>query len=352
MYEREGNGVLTHPGRTVSNVNQSDPGPTPVQPWSYPGPTPVLEKTPLSAVEEEGSAPPLGGTEEKSRPLSVMAVKDGPGPKLEGTAGGKPRQGENYESSVSQEKKDSDDPISIKTDKSGRLLLESPADLQNLLLLRKTKREQKAAMRKPAAPPAVQMVPYYVDEEDFFKACDHNQLQVIERYLSTGGDVDACDTFKRSGLHRASSKGHTEVICKLIQAGANVHLRDKLWSTCLHSVCRGGNQCALKLLLNHGADITAKDKLDSTPLHVSVRTGHQDCVEHLIQCGAEINTQDREGDSPLHDAVRLNRCKIVQLLLEHGADTRITNQDGCCPMDGVLEWQNETKSLLSDQKRK
>ncbi len=44
-------------------------------------------------------------------------------------------------------------------DKSGRLLLETPADLQNLLLLRKTKREQKAAVRKPAAaPPAVQTV--------------------------------------------------------------------------------------------------------------------------------------------------------------------------------------------------
>ncbi len=35
--------------------------------------------------------------------------------------------------------------------------------------------------------------PYYVDEDDFFKACDHKQLLVIDRYLSTGGDMDACD---------------------------------------------------------------------------------------------------------------------------------------------------------------
>ncbi|XP_074519930.1 uncharacterized protein LOC141785489 [Halichoeres trimaculatus] len=260
-------------------------------------------------------------------------------------------QGENYESAVSQEKRDSDHPINIKTDKSGRLLLETPADLQNLLLLRKTKREQKAALRKPAAPSAVQMVPYYVDEEDFFKACDHNQLLVIDRYLSTGGDINALDSFDHSGLHRASSKGHAEVISKLLEGGANIHLRDKLWSTCLHYACRGGHLSVLKLLLKHGADIAAKDKLDSTPLHVSVRTGHQDCVEHLIQCGAEINTQDKEGDSPLHDAVRLNRPKIVQLLLQHGADTNIINQDGCRPMDGVLEWQNETRTLLSDQKK-
>nr|XP_029138380.1 ankyrin repeat domain-containing protein 1-like isoform X2 [Labrus bergylta] len=134
-----------------------------------------------------------------------------------------------YESSVTQEKKDSARPVSVKTDKSGRLLLETPADLQNLLLLRKTKKEQKAAVRKSAAPPAAPVVPYYVDEEDFFKACDQNQLLLIDRYLETGGDVNARDSFEHTGLHRASSKGHTEVITKLIEAGVNVHLRDKLW---------------------------------------------------------------------------------------------------------------------------
>lgn len=35
--------------------------------------------------------------------------------------------------------------------------------------------------------------PYYVDEDDFWKACDQNNLLVINRYLTTGGDVDACD---------------------------------------------------------------------------------------------------------------------------------------------------------------
>lgn len=35
--------------------------------------------------------------------------------------------------------------------------------------------------------------PYFVDEEDFWKACDRNDLLVINRYLTTGGDVDASD---------------------------------------------------------------------------------------------------------------------------------------------------------------
>ncbi|KAM7381046.1 hypothetical protein PAMA_012063 [Pampus argenteus] len=196
-----------------------------------------------------------------------------------------------YESSVSQEKQDAlnrsrntdSERPSLKIDKEGRLLLETPDDLQNLLLLRKTKREQKAAARKPAAAsPAVHSVPYYVDEDDFLKACDHKQLQVIDRYLSTGGDVNACDAFERTGLHRACSKGHIEVVSRLLEAGADIHSRDKLWSTCVHSACRGGNLSVLQLVLDHGADISATDK-------------------------------------------------------------------GRSPLDGVLEWQNEAKTLLVQQ---
>ncbi|KAG7218559.1 hypothetical protein INR49_020194, partial [Caranx melampygus] len=108
--------------------------------------------------------------------------------------------------------------------------------------------------------------PYYVDEDDFFKACDQGQQLVIDRYLSTGGDINACDTFERTGLHRASSQGHTEVVSKLLESGANVHSRDKLWSTCVHSACRGGHLSVLKLLLIHGADITATDKFGLCPL--------------------------------------------------------------------------------------
>lgn len=269
--------------------------------------------------------------------------------------------GGGYESTVSQEKQDAlssdgpahcDGPITptpLKTDKSGRLLLETPADLENLLLLRKTKKEQRVAFRRPAASSAVHLVPYYVDEDDFWKACDQNQLLVIDKYLSMGGDVNARDTFNRTGLHRASTHGHTEVVTKLLEAGADIHSKDKLWSTCLHSACRAGHLPVLKLLLDHGAEIGALDKLDSTPLHVAVRTGHLDCVEHLIQCKADINTQDKEGDTPLHDAVHHNRLKIIELLLLHAADTSLTNQGGSRPLDGALEWQNDTRTLFTDQ---
>lgn len=50
----------------------------------------------------------------------------------------------------------------MQTDKTGRLLLETPADLENLLLLRKTKKQQKVASRRRAVASAVQLVVTHV----------------------------------------------------------------------------------------------------------------------------------------------------------------------------------------------
>ena len=49
-------------------------------------------------------------------------------------------------------------------------------------------------MSDPVCDPVCVSQPYYVDEDDFFKACDQKQLLVIDRFLTTGGDVNACDT--------------------------------------------------------------------------------------------------------------------------------------------------------------
>ncbi|TMS01449.1 hypothetical protein E3U43_017744 [Larimichthys crocea] len=49
----------------------------------------------------------------------------------------------------------------------------------------------------------ISIKPYYVDEDDFFKACDQKQLLVIDRYLSTGGDVNAYDADGRRPLDEA-----------------------------------------------------------------------------------------------------------------------------------------------------
>ncbi|KAJ7987731.1 hypothetical protein DPEC_G00329530 [Dallia pectoralis] len=262
-----------------------------------------------------------------------------------------------FEESINREKRDDlishkdyladyEVPLTLNVDKSGHLNLEAIHDFKNILQLRKLKRARRERVCKP--PPGPEIVPYYVNDEDFFKACELDKLPLIERYLEKFGDINACDSFRRTGLHRACTHGHVNVVRRLLEAGASIENKDMLDATSVHAACRGGSLPVLELLLNFNGSFSARDKLLSTPLHVAVRTGHNECAEHLVHCGADINARDREGDTPMHDAVRLNRFKIIQLLLLHGANPKLKNCEGKSPLECTLQWQSVAKSILSN----
>uniref|UniRef100_A0A8C1JBT8 Ankyrin repeat domain-containing protein 1 n=1 Tax=Cyprinus carpio TaxID=7962 RepID=A0A8C1JBT8_CYPCA len=269
-----------------------------------------------------------------------------------------------YETSIIQEKKyglqaqqdlndttqndikPSEQNLKLNVDRSGQLKLETVEDLFNILLLRKRRKERKIQASKKQPEPDI--LPETVDQALFLKAVTENKLPVVEKYLSDGGDPNACDHFKRSALHKASAQGYIEIMQKLLESGASMDQKDKLDATAVHWACRGGSLPALELLLNKGAKFNSRDKLCSTPLHVAVRTGHYECAEHLIHCGADVNAKDREGDTPMHDAVRINRFKMIKLLMMHGASLNAQNNDGKTPMETLLSWQKGVKNILNN----
>ncbi|XP_050989424.1 ankyrin repeat domain-containing protein 1 [Labeo rohita] len=265
-----------------------------------------------------------------------------------------------YETSIIQEKQDglqtqqdlndtikpSEENLKLNVDRSGQLKLETVEDLYNILQLRKRRKERKTQMTKKQPEPDI--LPETVDQALFLKAVTENKMPVVEKYLSDGGDPNACDHFKRSALHKASAQGHTEIMQKLLESGASMDQKDKLDATAVHWACRGGSLPALELLLNKGAKFNSRDKLCSTPLHVAVRTGHYECAEFLIHCGADVNAKDREGDTPMHDAVRINRFKMIKLLMMYGASLNAKNNNGKTPMETLLSWQKGLKNILNN----
>ncbi|XP_076835007.1 uncharacterized protein ankrd1a [Brachyhypopomus gauderio] len=238
--------------------------------------------------------------------------------------------------------------LTLNVDQLGHLRLETVDDLFNILQLRKRRRERKIKSQKKEPEPEI--LPETVDQDMFLTAVVENKMLVVEKYLSVGGDPNACDHFKRSALHKACFHGHVDIMKRLLAAGASIENKDKLDATAVHWACRGGSLPALELLLNEGGKVGSRDKLLSTPLHVAVRTGHYECAEHLIHCGADISARDREGDMPLHDAVRINRFKMIKLLLMYGARLNATNNDGKTPMELLLAWQNGAKNILCNFK--
>uniref|UniRef100_A0A3Q3QLE8 Ankyrin repeat domain-containing protein 1 n=1 Tax=Monopterus albus TaxID=43700 RepID=A0A3Q3QLE8_MONAL len=232
--------------------------------------------------------------------------------------------------------------LPCQVDKSGRLKLETVDDLFNILQLRKRRRARKVPVHKKQKP-ETEIMPETVDEQEFLTAAMENNLPVVEKYLTDGGNPDV---FQKTALHKASFKGHVGVMKRLLEAGVDIERKDKLEATAVHWACRGGSLEALQLLLDQGAKFTSRDKLYSTPLHVAVRTGHCECAEHLIHCGADTNAKDRDGDTPMHDAVRTNRFKMIKLLMIYGASVDATNCEGKTPLEILYSWQNGAKSIL------
>ncbi|KAF6270378.1 ankyrin repeat domain 23 [Rhinolophus ferrumequinum] len=151
---------------------------------------------------------------------------------------------------------------------------------------------------------------------------------------------------RRTALHWACLKGHSQLVNKLLEAGATVDARDLLDRTPVFWACRGGHLDILKQLLNQGAQVNARDKIWSTPLHVAVRTGHCECLEHLIACGAHMDAQDKEGDTALHEAVRHGHYRAMKVLLLYGAQLDVRNRASVTPVQLARDWQRGIQEAL------
>nr|KAF6428910.1 ankyrin repeat domain 23 [Molossus molossus] len=184
--------------------------------------------------------------------------------------------------------------------KSSRLNLDTLADLENLVQRRREKRlKRRVPPRAPEPVVKPQAQPKSVDLEMFLKAAAENQEALIDKYLSDGGDPNACDKLHRTALHWACLKGHGQLVNKLLEAGAIVDTRDLLDRTPVFWACRGGHLDILKQLLNHGAQVNARDKEGDTALHEAVRHGHHRAMKVLLLYGAQLDVQNQALATPV-----------------------------------------------------
>lgn len=99
---------------------------------------------------------------------------------------------------------------------------------------------------------------------DLWRVAETNDILALERILSTGVDVNACNEHGTTALMRAAYHGR------------------------LHMV---------KALIARGADPNAVRHDDFTPLTLAAFFGHKDVVRALVQAGAETNRVTRHGTS-------------------------------------------------------
>ena len=111
-------------------------------------------------------------------------------------------------------------------------------------------------------------------------------------------------------------RGDLEIGQRLLDCGADVNARDDEDWTPLHLAAENGRLDFVQMLLEHSAAINAPADGGETPLHWASKKGQVDVVRLLLEHGADPNIPDRDGETPSDLA---SRAEIVQLLSDFGA---------------------------------
>ncbi|KAI0799012.1 ankyrin repeat protein [Xylaria sp. FL0064] len=129
--------------------------------------------------------------------------------------------------------------------------------------------------------------------------------------------------------------------------------KDSFGRTPLFWAATRGHRDVVELLLDHGANINSKDRGKMTALHVAVTGEHKDVVSLLLDRSARIEDKAYYGETPLMRAIQANSKDIVKLLLEHGARVDgLPTPPGGASLRGLNDpLQERAKQLLELQEQ-
>ena len=163
--------------------------------------------------------------------------------------------------------------------------------------------------------------------KSFLYWCIQNRKLEIAQYLiEEGVDVNA-RTNETTPIMLASFHGYLEVVEKLIKNGAQIDAKTSNGLDATYAASQKGHLNILKLLIENNPNVSdSQGYKGRTPLGAAAYHGHLDVVKFLItHHHVRINIEDRNHMTPLELAAR--RCgvtcpdqvKIINFLKENGA---------------------------------
>ena len=109
---------------------------------------------------------------------------------------------------------------------------------------------------------------------------EHDKLEMTERLVKTGVDVNWTDRGGRTFAHYASWFGR--VTCYVGQHWPHLfHLQDDFGWTCLHFAVFNNHLPSVRVLLEHNVDVHVRNKDGRTALDVAKRHNRRHLVEEL-----------------------------------------------------------------------
>jgi ankyrin repeat protein len=183
--------------------------------------------------------------------------------------------------------------------------------------------------------------------EDFFKAIEFDQPQVILNLLKRGFDPNTPDKQGQPALIaaiRKPSPKSAEVLIlwpKTKLNAQNPHDETPLMMAAFD------NQIGLaKLLIEKGADV---NKTGWTPLHYAATKGHVEMMKLLLEMHAYIDADSPNGTTPLMMAAHYGTPLATKLLLDEGADPTPKNDKGLSALDFAMNGPEKNSVELVEE---
>lgn len=167
-------------------------------------------------------------------------------------------------------------------------------------------------------------------------AVRHDNVDLANKLLSEGRNVDEPDKEGATPLTAAIVRGRTQLATLLVARGADVNRRQKKnLETPLTLVAASGDVEMIKLFTDRGAQIEAATEGGDTPLALAARAPihvADEAVALLLGKGAQVDVPNKLGNRPLHGAVERGNAAVVKRLLAHGAQAAARNAAGDSPL--------------------
>ncbi len=157
-------------------------------------------------------------------------------------------------------------------------------------------------------------------------AIEQDNIDLIDRLLLRGYDVNYLAPGNRAPLIVAVQKGNDELVVKFMECGANAEMRDNESKTALNWAGEKGFTTIARSLIEKGAKIDAPGRENMDTLNQAAFSGQFELVELLLGFGANIETTDDDVMNPLHNASQFGHYKTMDVLLKMGARVNVRDK--------------------------
>lgn len=160
----------------------------------------------------------------------------------------------------------------------------------------------------------------------------HDNVELLERLVKDGANVNGSTMWGFTPLMCASRKGHVKSVTTLLRLGASVHIKEKSGFTALAHASKNGRQEIVLQLLEYKAEKSTKIGNGETPLLLACRWGRVRAAQLLLNAGASPDVRNKRGQGVFHLACLNEHVQVVSLLRSKNCDASSQDCRGYTPL--------------------